>query len=226
MAASLLAGALGWYWLASYAVPRCDAPQTLEAVTSGKFMLHQVRQAGYAWSRKIRGCLANVEQGGKLLPYAYTIERVEGRRKSRLVYDYAQPRLIAQRFDQIAWHGDFLQQAAPIGQTAMLKAMLAGMDQLRGKPLTHIDLAALLSPHHYREIADIEALAPCREVAPGLYACRLLVERNDLRQSSPMRVWASSVLQEGDFTFRRGSDNDNNTWTVTPQFGEELGQAH
>lgn len=223
VAASLIAGGLGWYWFSSYAVPRCDARETLEAMTSGKFVLHEIHQAGYAWSRKIRGCLAKVEENGKLLPYAYTIERVEGRRNSRLVYDYAQPRLIAQRFGQIAWHGDFAGQAEPIGREAMLKAMLAGMDTLRGKPLTHMSLVALLSPHHYREIGDIEALAPCRQASPGLYACRLLIERNDLRQNGPMTVWASSVLQEGDITFQRGKDK--HAWTVTPQFGEELSQA-
>lgn len=223
VAASLVAGGLGWHWFSSYAVPRCDAPQTLAAMTSGRFVLHEIRQAGYAWSRKIRGCLARVEENGKLLPYAYTIERVEGRRNSRLVYDYAQPRLIAQRFGQIAWHGDFARQAEPIGREAMLKAMQAGMDGLRGKPLTHLSLVALLSPHHYREIGDIEALAPCREAAPGLYACRLLIERNHLKHNGPMTVWASSVLQEGDFTFQRGSDKQ--AWSVTPQFGEELRQA-
>ena len=228
--AAVLLGGLAWYWFSSYAVPRCDAPDTVAAITAGDMRLHDIRQAGYAWSQKTRGCLANVTTSGKSMSYAYTVTRVEGRRKSRIVHDYAQPALIQARFGKIAWHGDFAQQAEPIGREALLQAMLTGMDTLRGKPLLFPDLGMLLSPQHYREIADVEAIAPCREVAPGIQSCRLLVERNDIAHRShisprmaPTTVWGLSVLQQGDFTFQRSKDGKS--WSVTPQFREELAQA-
>ena len=225
--APLLIAGLAWYWFSSYAVPQCDAPDTVAAMTTGDMRLHDIRQAGYAWPQKIRGCLATVTTNGKSLQYAYTVSRVEGRRNSRIVHDYAQPALVQARFGKIAWHGGFAPQAAPIGREALLQAMLAGMDGLRGKPLLFPDLGMLLSPQHYREIADVEALAPCRTVAPGIQSCRLLVERNDMSHMTPRRapttVWALSVLQQGEFTFQRSKDGDS--WSVTPQFRQELDQA-
>ena len=71
--ASLLAAGLAWYWFSSYAIPRCDTRQTVAAVTDGKFSLHDIQQAGYAWSQKTRGCLATVIEDGKPLQYAWTI---------------------------------------------------------------------------------------------------------------------------------------------------------
>lgn len=71
--ASLLVAGLAWYWFSSYAIPRCDTRQTVVAVTDGKFSLHDVNQAGYAWSQKTRGCLATVMQDSKPLQYAWTI---------------------------------------------------------------------------------------------------------------------------------------------------------
>ena len=221
--APLLIAGLAWYWFSSYAVPQCDDPETVSAMTTGDIRLHDIRQAGYAWSQKIRGCLADVTTNGKRLHHAYTVSRVEARRKSRIVYDYAQPALVQARFGQIAWHGGFAQQAEPVGREALLQAMLTGMDGLRGKPLLFPDLGSLLSPQHYREIADVEAIAPCRMVAPGIQSCRLLVERNDLPRRAPATVWSRSVLQQGDFTFQRGQDGKG--WTVTPQFRQELDQA-
>jgi hypothetical protein len=71
--ASLLVAGLAWYWFSSYAIPRCDTRQTVAAVTDGKFSLHDIQQAGYAWSQKTRGCLATVIEDGKPLQYAWTI---------------------------------------------------------------------------------------------------------------------------------------------------------
>jgi hypothetical protein len=101
--------------------------------------------------------------------------------------------------------------------------MLAGMDGLRGKPLLFPNLDMLLSPQHYREIAGVEAVTPCREVTAGIQSCRLLVERNDIARMAPTTVRSLSVLQQGDFTFQRSKDGKN--WSVTPQFRMELDQA-
>lgn len=222
LAALLLAG-LAWYWFSSYAVPRCDARETVASVTDGKFNLDNIKQAGYSWSQKTRGCLATASVEGKPLQYAWTISRVEGRRKSRLEYDHAHAGIVQARFGHIAWHGGFAPQGQPVGREALLTAMLGGMDALRGKPIYHIGLDALLSPQHYREIGDIEPLAPCKEVAPGVVSCRLLLTRNDLASPAGTTVLARSVLQQGDFTFQRGKDGKN--WSVTPQFKEELDLA-
>ena len=221
--AALLVAGLAWYWFSSYAVPRCDARETVASVTDGKFSLDNIRQAGYSWSQKTRGCLATASVEGKPLQYAWTISRVEGRRKSRLEYDHAHAGIVQARFGHIAWHGGFAPQGQPVGREALLTAMLGGMDALRGKPIYHIGLDALLSPQHYREIGDIEPLAPCKEVAPGVVSCRLLLTRNDLASPAGTTVLARSVLQQGDFTFQRGKDGKH--WSVTPQFREELAQA-
>ncbi|MDO8035008.1 hypothetical protein O3297_16460 [Janthinobacterium sp. SUN128] len=221
--ASLLVAGLAWYWFSSHALPRCDARQTVAAVTDGKFSLHAIKQAGYAWSQKTRGCLATVIQDGKPMQYAWTISRVEGRRKSRLEYDHAHPGIVQTRFADIAWHGGFAQQGQPIGRDGLKNAMLAGMDALRGKPLYHVNLNAVVSPQHYREIGDIEALGPCKEVLPGVVSCRLLLARNDLAPAAATKVLAVSVLQQGDFTFQRSEDGKN--WSVTPRFKTELEQA-
>ena len=75
-----------------------------------------------------------------------------------------------------------------------------------------------------REIAEIEPLAPCKEISPGVYACRLLIERNDPVLS--MLNGGSAVMLEGDFTFQRSSaESAGNGWSVTPQFAGELRQA-
>ena len=222
LAAVLLAG-LAWYWFNSYAVPRCDARETVASVTDGKFSLDNIRQAGYSWSQKTRGCLATFSQNGKPMQFGWTITRVEGRRRSRLEYDHAHAGIVQARFGHLAWHGGFAAQGQPVGREALLTAMLAGMDALRGKPLFHPDLAALLSPQHYREIGDIEPLGPCKEVAPGEVSCRLLLARNDLASPVGTTVLAWSVLQQGDFTFQRVTGGKG--WSVTPQFAEELQQA-
>lgn len=221
--ALLVSAGLAWYWFSSYAVPRCDARETVASVTDGKFSLDMIRQAGYSWSQKTRGCLATVTQDGKPLQFAWTITRVEGRRRSRLEYDHAHPDMVQARFGQLAWHGGFASQGQPIGREALLTAVLAGMDGLRGRPLTHIRLEAILSPQHYREIGDIEALGPCREISPGVFSCRLLLTRNDIASPAGSTVLARSVLQQGDFSFQRGANGKG--WSVTPQFKEELDQA-
>ncbi|MGK5024635.1 hypothetical protein [Janthinobacterium sp. RB2R34] len=221
--ALLLVAGLAWYWFSSYAVPRCDSKQTVDSVTDGKYSLDNIKQAGYSWSQKTRGCLATVSQDGQPLQFAWTITRVEGRRRSRLEYDHAHPGMVQARFGHLAWHGGFASQGQPIGREALLTAMLAGMDGLRGKPLFHIRLEAILSPQHYREIGDIEALEPCREVSPGVFSCRLLLTRNDIASPAGSTVLATSVLQQGDFTFQRNAAGKG--WSVTPQFKEELDQA-
>ena len=222
LAAVLLAG-LAWYWFSSYAVPRCDSKQTVDSVTDGKYSLDNISQAGYSWSQKTRGCLATVSQDGKPLQFGWTITRVEGRRRSRLEYEHAHAGIVQARFGHLAWHGGFAPQGQPVGREALLAAVLAGRDVLRGKPLFHPDLAALLSPQHYREIGDIEPLGPCREIAPGVVSCRLLLARNDLASPAGTTVLARSVLQQGDFTFQRSKDGKH--WSVTPRFRRELDQA-
>ena len=222
LAAVLLAG-LAWYWFSSYAVPHCDAKETVASVTDGKYSLDNIKQAGYSWSQKTRGCLATVSQDGKALQFAWTITRVEGRRRSRLEYDHAHAGMVQARFGHLAWHGGFAPHGQPVGREALLAAMLAGMDALRGKPLLHVDLVALLSPQHFREIGDIEPLGPCKELSPGVVSCRLLLARNDLASPAGTTVLARSVLQQGDFTFQRSKDGKH--WSVTPQFREELALA-
>jgi len=220
--AVLLAG-LAWYWFSSYAVPGCDTRENMDTLTGGKFSLDKIKQVGYSWSQKSRGCLATVTQDGKALQFAWTITRVQGRRRSRVEHDYAHPGIVQARYGHLAWYGGFAAQGQPIGREALLTAMLAGMDGVRGKTLYYAGLSALMSPQHHREIGDIEPLGPCREVRPGVHSCRLLLARNDMLSAADTTVLAISVLQQGDFTFTRGAGGKG--WSVTPQFAEELAQA-
>jgi len=87
---SLLAAGLAWYWFSRY-----------------------------AWSERTLGCQATVTADGKLLQFAWTTTRVEGRRKSRLAYDHAHPGIVQTRFGHLAWYGGFAQQGQPIGREAV-----------------------------------------------------------------------------------------------------------
>lgn len=229
--APLALAGMVWYVASGNSVPECDSAQTLAAVTrmlntpdsASAASLQDVSQAGYASSQKIRGCLAMVEQDGEKMEFAYTIARDDSGSKSRIAYAGAQPMLVKARFDAIK-DGDFVEQAKPLGREALEKAFRAGMDAVRGAPPPRVPFSLTQSRERTREIAEIEPLAPCREISPGVYSCKLLIERND--PILGMLAGGASVMQEGEFTFQRsGEEGAGNGWSVTPQFSSELRQA-
>ena len=228
--APLALAGMVWYVVSGNSVPDCEAADTQSAVTRmlnsarlenpSRMSLHDVKEAGYASSHKIRGCLATVEQDGEKMDFAYTVARDDSGSGNRIAYTGAQPLLVKARFGTIK-DGEFAQQAKPLGREALEKAFRAGMDGARIMPQPRPAFSLTQSAERRREIAEIEPLAPCRELSPGVYSCRLLIERNDVLLS--MLTGGSSVMQEGDFTFQR--DAAGNGWSVTPQFAGELRQA-
>ena len=222
-----------WYVVSGNSVPECDASDTITTVTrmlnkaapegTGKASLHDVKEAGYASSHNIRGCLATIMLDGEKMDYAYTVARDDSGSKRRISYAGAQPLLVQARFGAIE-DGDFAQQAQPLGREALEKAFRDGMEGTRMMPRPRQAFSLTQSMERTREIAEIEPLAPCKEISPGVYSCRLLIERNDAVLS--MLNGGSAVMQEGDFTFKRSSEESaGKGWSVTPQFAGELRRA-
>ncbi|MGK5013681.1 hypothetical protein [Janthinobacterium sp. HLS12-2] len=231
--APLALAGMAWYLLSGNSVPECDSTNTITTVTrmlnkaapegTGKASLHDVKEAGYASKQNIRGCLATIALDGEKMDYAYTVARDDSSSKSRISYVGAQPLLVQARFGKIQ-DGDFAQQAKPLGREAMEKAFRAGMDGARIMPQPRQAFSLTRSMERTREIAEIEPLAPCKEISPGVYSCRLLIESNDAVLS--MLNGGSAVMLEGDFTFQRSSaESAGKGWSVTPQFAGELRQA-
>lgn len=231
--APLALAGMVWYLVSGNSVPECDSSNTLATVTRmlnkaapegvGKASLHDVKEAGYASSHNIRGCLATIALDGEKMEYAYTVARDDSGGKSRISYVGAQPMLVQARFGTID-DGDFAQQAKPLGREALEKAFRDGMAGARITPQPRQAFSLTQSMERTREIAEIEPLAPCKEISPGVYSCRLLIERNDPVLS--MLNGGSAVMLEGDFTFQRSSaESAGNGWSVTPRFAGELRQA-
>ena len=228
--APLALAGMVWYVMSGNSVPECDSTDTLTTMTrmlnkaapegTGKASLHDVKEAGYASSQHIRGCLATIALDGEKMDYAYTVARDDSGSKSRISYTGAQPLLVQARFGTIR-DGDFAQQAKPLGRDALEKAFRDGMDGARIMPQPRQAFSLTQSMERTREIAEIEPLAPCKEISPGIYSCRLLIERNDALLG--MLNGGTAVMQEGEFTFQR--DAAGKGWSVTPQFALELRQA-
>lgn len=228
--APLALAGMVWYVMSGNSVPECDSTDTLTTMTrmlnkaapegTGKASLHDVKEAGYASSQHIRGCLATIALDGEKMDYAYTVARDDSGSKSRISYTGAQPLLVQARFGTIR-DGDFAQQAKPLGREALEKAFRDGMDGARIMPQPRQAFSLTQSMERTREIAEIEPLAPCKEISPGIYSCRLLIERNAALLG--MLNGGTAVMQEGEFTFQR--DAAGNGWSVTPQFALELRQA-
>ena len=228
--APLALAGMVWYVVGGSSVPECDATNTIDTVTrmlnkaapegTPKASLHDVKEAGYASSHNIRGCLATIALDGEKIDYAYTVARDDSGSKRRISYVGAQPLLVKTRFGTVK-DGDFAQQAKPLGREALEKAFRAGMEGARILPQPRQAFSLTQSMERTREIAEIEPLAPCKEVSPGVYSCRLLIERNAALLG--MLNGGSAVMQEGEFTFQR--DAAGNGWSVTPQFAGELRQA-
>ena len=228
--APLALAGMVWYLFSGNSVPECDATNTIDTVTrmlnkaapegTPNASLQDVKEAGYASSQNIRGCLATIALDGEKMDYAYTVARDDSGSKRRISYVGAQPLLVKTRFGTVK-DGEFAQQAKPLGREALEKAFRAGMDGARILPQPRQAFSLTQSMQRTREIAEIEPLEPCKEVSPGVDSCRLLIERNDALLG--MLNGGSAVMQEGDFTFQR--DAAGNGWSVTPQFAFELRQA-
>ena len=175
--APLALAGMVWYVVGGSSVPECDATNTIDTVTrmlnkaapegTGKASLHDVKEAGYASSHNIRGCLATIALDGEKIDYAYTVARDDSGSKRRISYVGAQPLLVKTRFGTVK-DGEFAQQAKPLGREALEKAFRAGMEGARILPQPRQAFSLTQSMERTREIAEIEPLAPCKEVSPGV----------------------------------------------------------
>lgn len=145
-------------------------------------------------------------------------------------------RMIEARFGHINAQGNYAQQAEPIGRAKLEGALRAGVEAFNrnaGRSASDRLLQSVLGRHQQRrldsadhdrqrEIADVEPLAPCREVAAATrYVCRLLVERNDALLQSLGR--AGKQLLEAEFTFER--DAGASEWRMSEEFPREFSEA-
>jgi len=243
-AALLAVGLTVWNMVTPDAVPACDAPpitRTLNGLMlragidariaapgTNQTMtptLVAPKEVGYASETRVRGCTATLKVDGQNIPYAYTIS---GGGKQTSVTG-ASPAIVAARFGHLDAKGKFVNNAAPIGRAAAESALRAGVDKLMAGRLPPpaeqpggIAKLAPSAPERSRQIAEVEPVAPCREITAGLaYSCRLLVEHNDPLMAA---LGANSSIElEGDFTFRR--DTPTAAWAMSEQFGKEFTDA-
>ncbi|GAA0740316.1 hypothetical protein LRH25_24735 [Ideonella azotifigens] len=217
----------------------------LRGESPGLPQLKNPQEVGFAKAHQIRGCVAQLAIQGEEIPYAYTIARGQPQGANTDDSDKektegfhivgAEPRIVQARFSHLTSDGDFAQQAAPIGRTALEAAFRDGVATLhRPSSALTATLArqlalksggtqlSTLSADRQREIAEIEPLAPCRPEADGQrQRCRLLIERND--ELMGMLGMGSGTVLEGEFSFERVRPDA--PWTVTEQLAEEFSQA-
>lgn len=215
------------------AMPTGPAGEKLRA-TIGK-----ISEAGYAAGSRVRGCKGVVSMGGESEPYGFTIA-LNGNRSSDFKVDGASVEIIDARYGSLDANGHVVHDAAPLGRVELERALRAGVDANQDKLVEQMrniramqnaqrgDMfgVARMNEERQREIADVEPLAPCRELKPGTaYSCRLLIERNDplLGMMGGTADGAMLSILDSDFTFER--DSAAAPWRVSPAFKEEYAKA-
>ena len=190
-----------------------------------------IEEVGYASEPRIRGCKATLKADDGDMPYAFTIEPGAPDRQDFSVVG-ASPAIVEARFGHLDPDGKFVNRAEPVGRAEAERAFHAGVEQLmasalpagrRLKPASPgIPQLAPDSAARSREIAEVEPVAPCRELSAGTaYSCRLLVERNDPLMSAIGA--SSSTTFEGDFVFER--DGAGGPWRMADGFSEAFVKA-
>lgn len=184
------------------------------------------KEVGYASETRVRGCLATLKSGDTERPYAYTIER--GGIGGGNSVTGASTAVVKARFGNLDAKGKFINNAAPIGRDNAESVFRSSFEKLVGgspssssedKP-GRLPQFAPSAAQRTRAIAEIEPLAPCREIKAGLvYSCRLLVEYNDPLM---LVLTHSSIELEGDFTFQR--EKESSPWTMSQAFGAEFSE--
>lgn len=185
-----------------------------------------IQEVGYASEPRIRGCRATLTIDQTQTPYAFTIEPSAPGKQDFAVVG-ASPAIVEARFGHLSGDGRFINKAEPVGRAEAERAFRAGVEQMMAaaapglrrtapdSPASGIARLAASSPERSREIAEVEPLAPCREIAAGTaYSCRLLVERNDPLLAAIGRHGSTTL--EGDFVFER--DGPSGPWRMAEGF--------
>ncbi|GJJ01870.1 hypothetical protein RugamoR64_24080 [Duganella rhizosphaerae] len=199
----------------------------------GQPRITDVKEVGYASEPRIRGCKATLKAQDDAMPYAFTIEPSATDKQDFNVIG-ASPAIVEARFGHLAPDGKFVNLAEPVGRAAAERAFRAGVEQMMASalpgarhlkpdtPSSDIPKLAPDSPERSREIAEVEPIAPCREIAAGTaYSCRLLIERNDPLLTAIGA--SSSTTLEGDFVFVR--DGATGPWRMGDGFNEAFAKA-
>ncbi|MYM91306.1 hypothetical protein GTP91_29535 [Rugamonas sp. FT82W] len=205
---------------------RPGAEATLPAVSG-------IKEVGYASEPRIRGCKATLTIDKTETAYAFTIEPSAPGKQDFAVVG-ASPAIVEARFGHLTADGKFINKAEPVGRAEAERAFRAGVDNMMAAafpagrrampelPLSHLPKLSTSSPERSREIAEVEPLAPCREIAAGTtYSCRLLVERNDPLLAALGRDGSTTL--EGDFVFER--DGATGPWHMAEGFDEAFVNA-
>ena len=186
-----------------------------------------IKEVGLASETGIRGCLAKLKIDEDEVPYAFTIAPTKGD-KDNFIVTGAEPAIVQARFGHLDAKGGFLNKAEPIGRAELERAFRSGADNMNmGRPSygperNKNNPFSTSAPERTREIAEIEPLAPCREVKAGtVYSCRLLVERNDALLDAIGN--GAGTLIDSEFTFER--DGAAGPWRVSANFPEEYARA-
>jgi len=184
------------------------------------------KEVGYASETRVRGCLATLKSGDTERPYAYTIERGGIGGGNRVTG--ASTAIVKARFGHLDANGKFINNAAPIGRDKAESVFRSSFEQQVGGPPSSspedkpgkLPQFATPAAERTRAIAEIEPVAPCREIKAGLvYSCRLLVEYNDPLM---LVLTQSSIELQGDFTFQR--EKESSPWTMSQAFGAEFSE--
>ena len=195
--------------------------------------VHGIREVGYATELRVRGCIGKLKMDETDIPYAFTIapsggENGENGENSEYAVIGAEPAIVEARFGHLDAKGKFLNQAEPLGRAEVERAFRAGVESTglsRPSPGMIPERSGALStmaPERTREIAEVEPMAPCREIKAGLaYSCRLLVERNDALMAA--FTGSSGTLIDSSFTFER--DSATGPWRVSGAFADEYMKA-
>jgi hypothetical protein len=189
--------------------------------------VHGIKEVGYATEIRVRGCIGKLTMGKTEVPYAFTIAP-SGAEKGEYAVIGAEPAIVQARFGHLDAKGKFLNQAQPLGRAEVERAFRAGVESTGQSPHALVKIPerggglSTMAPERTREIAEIEPMAPCREIKPGtVYSCRLLIERNDALMAA--FTGSSGTLIDSAFTFER--DSATGPWRVSDTFADEYMKA-
>lgn len=198
--------------------------------------VHGIKEVGFATEPRVRGCVGKIKIDDTDLPYAFTIAPSNEDKGDYAVMG-AEPAIVQARFGKLDADGKFINKAEPLGRSEVERAFREGVAAIAaagprlGVPVPVLGLPdvpghsgglSTQAPERTREIAEVEPMAPCREIKPGTaYSCRLLVERND-----PLLAvigGSSTTLIDSAFTFER--DSATGPWRVAGGFDEQYMKA-
>jgi hypothetical protein len=248
----LFVGFLVWTFVKPASVPDCTDSDVARTINSMMFKagvdsrvdlamrgvmdakpstprVHAIREVGFATETRTRGCVGKLKMDDNEIPYAFTIAP-SGTEKGEFAVIGAEPAIVQARYGKLDSEGKFLNKAEPLGRAEVERAFRAGVDSAgisRSSAFAQMhqqrsSALSTMAPERTREIAEIEPMAPCREIKAGVaYSCRLLVERNDAMLAAFGA--GSGTLIDSEFTFER--DSATAPWRVSAGFAEEFAKA-